>query len=182
MASYQGRDQVESHLEGIDLLILDSITTLCPGSGSENEAESWESMQTWLLSLRRQDVTVLLAHHDGKGGQQRGTSKREDVLSQVIQLRRPHDYCPSEGARFEVHFSKARGLLGDDVKPFEAHLTGGPSGTDTWTWKLLDDVRANQMQELVDSGMSQRDVANEMRVSQGTVSKSLKRLRELGDS
>ena len=28
----------------------------------------------------------------------------------------------AEGARFEVHLTKARGILGDDAKPFEANL------------------------------------------------------------
>ena len=33
--------------------------------------------------------TVLFVHHSGKGGQQRGTSRREDVLDTVIALRYP---------------------------------------------------------------------------------------------
>ena len=109
LAIANGRRQIEECLDGVELLILDSISTLCPGAGAENEAESWESMQAWLLALRRRGVTVLLVHHEGKSGKQRGTSKREDVLSQVVQLRRPSDYRAAEGARFEVHnFSKSR--------------------------------------------------------------------------
>ena len=40
----------------------------------------------------------------------------------MIQLRRPNDYQPEQGARFEVHLTKARGILGDDARPFEANL------------------------------------------------------------
>ena len=71
-----------------------------------------KARQRWLLSLRRRGVSVLFIHHAGKGGQQRGTSRREDILDTVIALRRPHDYSPKEGARFEVHLEKARGLYG----------------------------------------------------------------------
>ena len=46
-------------------------------------------MQRWLLSLRRRGKGALLIHHAGKGGQQRGTSRREDVLDTVIALRGP---------------------------------------------------------------------------------------------
>ena len=36
-----------------------ALLALCPGSERENEAESWESMQTWLLSLRRQGDSLV---------------------------------------------------------------------------------------------------------------------------
>src|SRR3712207_8895249 len=57
-----------------------------------------------------------LIHHAGKGGQQRGTSRREDALDTVIALRRPADYEPEQGARLEVHLEKARGVAGLDRK------------------------------------------------------------------
>ena len=66
--------------------------------------------------------SVLLIHHAGKGGQQRGTSRREDVLDTVINLKRPTDYKTEEGVRIEFHFEKCRSLLGDKVKAFEARL------------------------------------------------------------
>jgi hypothetical protein len=40
----------------------------------------------------------------------------------VIALRRPADYSPEEGARFEVHIEKARTLAGDGALPFEAAI------------------------------------------------------------
>ena len=54
----------------------------------------------------------LSVHHANKNGMQRGTSKREDVLDTVIVLKRPADYTPEHGARFEVHFEKSRGFFG----------------------------------------------------------------------
>jgi putative DNA primase/helicase len=53
-----------------------------------------------------------------KGGDQRGTSRREDVLDTVIRINRPDDYNASEGARFNVTSTKARGLFGDDTEGF----------------------------------------------------------------
>jgi hypothetical protein len=70
-------------------------------------------MQNWLLRLRRKGVAVLLVHHAGVNGRQRETSRREDALDTVIALRRPADYSPEEGARFEVHIEKARTLAPD---------------------------------------------------------------------
>jgi putative DNA primase/helicase len=113
---------VERELGDTELLVLDNLSTLVNG-GRENDAESWNEMQGWLLQLRRRGVTVLLVHHSGRSDNARGTSKREDVLDTVIHLKHPADYEPEQGARFEVHLTKARGIAGDDALPFEAQLT-----------------------------------------------------------
>jgi hypothetical protein len=89
----------------------------------ENEADGWTPIQAWALRQRAKGRSVLFIHHSGKTEAQRGTSRREDVLDTMIALKRPADYHPEQGAVFEVHFEKARGLYGDDVKPIEATLT-----------------------------------------------------------
>ncbi|MBW2470952.1 MAG: hypothetical protein JRE18_02625 [Deltaproteobacteria bacterium] len=105
-------------------MIIDNLSTLVR-TGQENDAEGWLSIQAWALAQRAAGRSVLFIHHSGKGGSQRGTSRREDVLDTVINLRQPGDYTPDQGAVFEVHFEKARGIYGDDTKPFEAKRTAG---------------------------------------------------------
>src|ERR1700730_9378264 len=94
----EGQQAPDPLLEGIDLVILDNLSTLCP-SRSESASDAWVPMQNWLLSLRRQGISVLLIHHAGTNGRQRGTFRREDALDTVIALRRPEDYSPEQGAR-----------------------------------------------------------------------------------
>jgi RecA-family ATPase len=72
-----------------DLVIADNLSTLCP-SVKENDADSWVPMQSWELDQRRRGKSVVLFHHGGKSGKQRGTSRKEDVLNTVIALRRPY--------------------------------------------------------------------------------------------
>jgi putative DNA primase/helicase len=115
----EGQQALEDLLPGTDLVILDNLSTLL-ANGSENASEGWLPMQNWLLHLRRKGVAFLLIHHAGVNGKQRGTSRREDALDAVIALRRPSDYSPEQGARFEVHFEKLRGYAGDGATPFEA--------------------------------------------------------------
>ncbi len=112
------------YLSDIALIIVDNISTLCR-TGRENEAEGWLPVQQWALQQRASGRSVLFVHHAGKGGLQRGTSRREDILDTVIALKRPPDYTPDHGASFEVHFEKSRGFYGDDSKPFEAQLRTG---------------------------------------------------------
>jgi putative DNA primase/helicase len=105
LGTEEGQGLLDPLLKGVDLLILDNLSTLVT-TGSENASDGWVAMQNWLLRLRRQGVAVLLIHHAGTNGRQRGTSRREDALDTVIALRRPEDYSPDEGARFEVAFRK----------------------------------------------------------------------------
>ena len=94
-----------------DHIILYNLSTLTR-SGRWNEAESWQTMQSSLVALRWAGKSVILVHHAGKSGQQRGTSKREDVLDTIVEVRRPQDYVASQGVRFELHFQKAGRCMG----------------------------------------------------------------------
>jgi RecA-family ATPase len=52
LATEEGRQAIEQYItDEIDLIILDNLSSLIT-SGKENEAESWQPIQKWLLSLR----------------------------------------------------------------------------------------------------------------------------------
>ena len=178
LSSEQGQAALQPFVDDADLVILDNLSTLCRG-GRENEAESWLPVQEWALRLRRAGKCVLFVHHAGKGGQQRGTSRREDVLDTVINLRRPDDYQPQEGARFEVHLEKARGISGDKAQPFEAKLAMH-DGRAEWTTMILEDVKAARVLALHADGLSVRDIAAQTEISKSTVARMIKRERSNG--
>jgi putative DNA primase/helicase len=161
-----------------DLLILDNLSALT-GSVRDNDADSWTAMQRWLLSLRRRGTSCLFVHHAGKGGQQRGTSRREDILDTVISLRKPANYSPKEGARFEVHLEKARGLFGEAAEPFEAALTMEGSAA-CWSWKPLEDARLHAAAALFRDGYKVRSVAEELKISTGAAGRLRKKAIEAG--
>ena len=106
LASYEGQQAIETVLGDARVIVIDNLSCLVRG-GKENEAESWQPVADWALRMRATGRSVLFIHHSGKGGQQRGTSKREDLLDVVIALQRPKDYVPDQGARFLVQFEKA---------------------------------------------------------------------------
>ena len=154
----------------MDLLILDNLSTLLT-TGSEGASDSWLPMQHWLLRLRRKGIAVLRIHHAGVNGKQRGTSRREDALDTVIGLRRPADYSPEQGARFEVHVEKARTLVGDGALPFEAAIE--PFITDSglpgirWVARDLKPPTFQRAAELFAQGMSVREVKKALGISHG---------------
>jgi putative DNA primase/helicase len=164
----EGQRSLEPLLHDVDLLIVDNLSTLCT-SGSESASDAWVPMQNWLLKLRRQGVAVLLVHHAGTNGRQRGTSRREDALDTVIALRRPEDYSPEHGARFEVHFEKLRNRVdGDGAIPFEASIeTVGGDGKEGVRWSSCDLTPPilKRATELFADGCTVREVAAILRVS-----------------
>ena len=91
----------------------------------------------------------------------------------MVSLKRPEDYNPEEGARFEVHFDKARGFMGTDAEPFEATLSAGG-----WVTRDLKEALEDQIIALADEGLKQRDIAKEVNRGLGTVNRILKKHRE----
>lgn len=157
LSTPEGQKLIEDNLDGVELLILDNLSSLCR-TGRENESESWIPMQGWFLSLRKRGISVVIIHHAGKGGNQRGNSKKEDLLDTVVSLKRPDGYHPSEGAKFEIHYEKSRGFFGDEAKPFEASIRQDGQKI-IWLVKEVKKTLQEQARELQDSGLSQRDIA-----------------------
>lgn len=162
--------------DGTKLIIVDNISTLVR-TGSENDAESWHTVQEWAVRQKAAGRTVLFIHHAGKSGGQRGTSKREDVMDTVIALRRPPDYTPDCGARFEIHFEKSRGFSGKEAEPFIAYLTG-ESGSLFWEKESLEESNYQKVADMVALEMNQKDIAEELGLNKSTVSRYARRARE----
>ena len=173
------QDALEPYLKNVSLIVVDNIATLCR-TGKENDSESWLPIQEWALRQRANGRSVLFIHHSGKGGQQRGTSSREDVLDTVINLKRPSDYEADQGARFEIHFEKARGFYGEDSQPLEAALITNEHGKQAWTVMPLEDSVFEQVITLHQDGLNQREIAEEIGRDKSRVSRMLKRARHEG--
>lgn len=127
----EGQEALGEHMEDFDLLIIDNLSSLVRNL-DENKADDWQPIQDWALRLRRLGKSILFIHHAGKGGLQRGTSKREDILDTVITLHQPKGYRQDEGACFEVRYEKARDFCGLDAEPFCVRLSELEDGTSKW--------------------------------------------------
>jgi hypothetical protein len=161
------------------LLVLDNLSCLFSGV-KENDADSWEAVLPWLLDLRRKHIAVLIVAHSGRDGKSmRGTSRREDAAFSVIRLDEvPDDGEQRCGARFVMRFTKNRNSATD-------------LGATDWTFQTQTDGSveisnkqaegsAVMLQWVRDGLTSCSEIAEEMGLSKGTVSKMGTKLIELG--
>lgn len=174
-----GQNAIDDMIEDAELVVVDNLSAWAR-SGRENEGESWQPVADWILRLRRRGIAVILIHHAGKGGQQRGTSKREDLLDAVIGLSRPSDYDPSQGAVFVSEFTKARNLAGPDAESLEFTL-GGDEDRAEWVWRTVESSTYDRIVALTKDGLKPGEICAELEINKSTVSRHLRKARELGD-
>ena len=137
LSTLDGQKALMPRLEGVDLLILDSVVTLMSGI-DENDAKSWAPIQEWFLFLRKRGISILIAHHDNRGGTQRGTSAKEDILDSVIHLRK---LSTNEKATVTMTFTKSRGFLPSEQDAPTIQLVDLQDGKRTWKLYESDDDR-----------------------------------------
>ena len=71
--------------DGDKVVFLDNLSCLFSGV-KENDADAWEVVLPWFLTLRRHRISVVVVHHSGRNKEMRGTSRREDAAFWVIRL------------------------------------------------------------------------------------------------
>lgn len=162
-----------------DVIFVDNLSTFIR-SGHENEGETWLPVQDWAIRQRSAGRAVVFIHHTNKEGNQRGSSRKEDVMDIVMQLKRPADYVKEQdGARFEIHFTKHRNLYGDDIHPIEASLATDETGEHQWSWKKSGGVY-EQAIELIKSGLKQSEACEELDVHKATMSRWVRKAQAEG--
>jgi hypothetical protein len=180
LATSYGQEAIDDIVDGAELIVVDNLSSLARSGGRENDAESWLPIQPWALRQRQQGRSVLFIHHSGKGGAQRGTSKKEDILDTVLTLKHPPGYLPADGAVFELHFEKSREMHGDESTPFEARLETDDDGRSTWAFNSVEDSTFDRVVALANDGLTQKEIAIELNINKSNVSRHFKRATEAG--
>lgn len=169
-----GQATAEARFRDSQVIVIDNLSSLMGGSGSENGAEDWEPMQQWLLKLRAQGRSVIVLHHAGKRGDARGTSKMKDVMDTVIRMAWPEDYIRArDGIKFIMDFEdKARTLHGEEAEALLVNIS--PEGQ--WSWQphkaptAAPNLKKSQVIALHKEGRSVRDIERETGVARSTIS------------
>jgi hypothetical protein len=157
--------------EKYGLVMLDNKAALAPGI-DESSKKDWDDINQWLLSLRFLGIAVILLHHAGKSGAQRGTSGVEDSLDFILKLEHPSDYQEEDGCDIDVSFQKARSIFGPDAAPFNFKLVKTPMG-DGLTWVVTPKEAKKDVSiiAMLGNGATVTEVGISMKVTKGYVSR-----------
>lgn len=166
-----------------ELVVLDNLASLV--GQKSGDPDGWTGLQRFLALQRRFGRAVLLVHHANKRGFQRGTNRREDMLDLVMAMRRPADYAARQGARFEIHFEKARGLTGDALDPIEVQLLADtaeptPDKAVRWRWRRMGPASLERAADLLNDGLSATAMAGALGLSRASGYRLRQRARQRG--
>jgi putative DNA primase/helicase len=160
------------------LIILDNLSAWT--SGGREDSNAWAIIKNWLINKRLQGVAVLLIHHTGKNGQQRGSSMHEDLLDYSILL----SPLPPRGERTETRFGIDHTKLRDHIpelrQKYECSIW---TEEDALQFEFLPagfNPAQHEIQtiEMTQAGLSMTVIAKKMGISKSTVSRHLKKWRE----
>jgi len=179
LSTVDGQKVINAQIEAdTAFIVIDNLSAWCR-TGRENEGESWLTLSTWLSYLRRRGIAVLLVHHAGKNGAQRGTSKKEDLLDISIALDRPKEYLPEQGAAFTAEFTKARHLKGNEAESLEIVLNDVEDKAQ-WSWRTVELSTFDRVVTLANEGLKASEIVIELDIHKSTVSRHLKKAKSDG--
>jgi putative DNA primase/helicase len=122
-----------------EVIILDNKSALTFGT-EENSSTEQQGFMLLLKALRHKGFTVVVVHHAGKSGDQRGSTGFEDPLDLVLKLEAPvtdenDSLPPAEGAAFRITFTKHRGQKRPQPHLLDVELMEDMDGTFDWAIK-----------------------------------------------
>lgn len=163
-----GRESLLEAVQGYDVVILDSLITLT-NIDSQGRTHFAEELNTTLREVRALGCAVIVIHHTNKNGSFYGPMLQNVLTSLTLKLEKVHDDTPVEGCHFIVSFEKTRNIYGRDAEPVDVKCERG-----VWTYRSALETKKEQAIEMSRRGMKQKDIAEELGVRQGTVSRWLK--------
>ena len=117
----------------------------CLTDYKENDNDDWTSMLDMYTELKHEGHSICHVHHVGKGGHQRGASRKHDALDTVIHLKRPEDYDASEGAVFNVRYDKHRHFAGEYARSFKCSIKVDDNNKVSWDISDFKDVASEEL-------------------------------------
>lgn len=162
-----------------DLIILDNLSALGRGIDDNNNSDQ-ENFLDWLLELRSLGYSVLTIDHEGKSSDKgsRGASRKEDFLDTVIRLKARNE--DSNGANFEISFTKVRGERPNPHK-LTVQLTSDEEGHLKWDTDSIENMPAYLKIVMAiheHSPKTQADIVKILGVTKQYVSSQIKSLAE----
>lgn len=174
----EGQQEIDEALgEDWDVLIIDNYAAFSSG---REDGEAWGPCSKWLMKHRRAGRTVIMVHHSGKNGRQRGASNHEDAMDVSISISAPPKKSVADGAlQFVLKWEKSRHLSAAKTRSMLVSYRKNDQGR--WRWSKSYDLNYDPSHakaiEMVRKGLTQTEIARELGVNKSTISRLLSKER-----
>ena len=153
-----------------DVIVFDTLTACF--RFDTNDPDLWMSVNQFLIQLRIKGYCVIIAHHAGKSGTQRGLSMGDDNLDVSIKLDAPRGWSPGDGLEFVLTYEKVRASGG--LPGFEASYEDG-------RWEVKESADTAEVLRMLSAGCTSRAIENATGVSDSTVCRIKKKAQKAGE-
>jgi RecA-family ATPase len=153
LADEAGQDVIMTRVRetGAELVILDNFSTLAEVA-DENEAAAMNPILSFLMRLKQANVACILVHHAGKAGNDyRGSSKLATTFEVIIGLKRLDGHNVTDGAAFELAWTKYRGKPTAATRDAEMRLGPDDTGRTIWSTQATASSEMKAVVEAVQS-------------------------------
>jgi hypothetical protein len=175
----EGQKSIEAYFPPkMRFLIIDNLSAWTSGGGED--LHGWQAVKTWLIQLRLLGIAVLLIHHAGKGGGQRGTSAHEDLVDYSIEVSPMFLEDEPEATAFRVEHKKLRDQLPHLKSPysFRIRTADGAMRFSAEAVILDSQKQLDLVVSLHEQGLKGKEIAKASGLSEATVSRRLKEHRD----
>lgn len=168
---YQAEFLKKAEELGPDVIIFDTLTACF--RFDTNDADVWLQVNQFFITLRLKGYCVIIVHHAGKSGSQRGRTDGDDNLDLSIKLEGAKGSAPGGGIDIMVSYEKVR--AGGQLPDFRATFSD-----ETGKWEVGVDEDANDIVAMLLEGNSTRSIAKQLGVSESKVWREKKKAETQG--
>lgn len=174
LASFEDQKIYRGEIGDARVVIIDNLLTCsAPENKWDDEVKMWKRIQELLLELRAKGKAVVMIHHAGKSGEQIGTSMKENIMDNIIALRRYKNMYQVDDEenclRMEMHFEKNRNFYGEDAKPLYIEYRNLSHDEGCWNWFPLEQKNKERIKSYYRNSWSVSEIGELLNVPTGYV-------------
>ncbi len=152
-----------------DVIVFDTLTACF--RFDTNDTDAWLVVNQFLVNLRLRGICVILTHHAGKNGTQRGRTDGDDNLDLVIKLDAPSGHTAGMGLRFVLSYEKVRA---------DSRLSGFEGMYDEGEWQVVTSGEFEQAVAALNDNKTYKWIEAQLGISSKTTAAYKKKAEALG--
>lgn len=143
-----------------DIIVFDTLTACF--RFDTNDPDVWLQVNQFFIALRIKGYCVIVVHHAGKSGTQRGRTDGDDNLDLSIKLEAPKGWGPGDGLELAVSYEKVR--AGGNLPGFQAAYNNEAN-----SWDIVASEDDNEAVKMLIAGKSVRSIASALDISKSSI-------------